>query len=125
MIVLGAQQSNSAIQIHGSILPQTPLPSRLSNNIEQSYLCTAVGPCWLYIFKHSCVYISIPNSLTIPSLYPFPLGSISSFSKSVSLCFVNEFICICIFIFYISCVRISYNVSPSLRPILISSPVYL
>ena len=36
VIVSGAQQSDSAIHIHVSILPQTPLPSRLPHNIEQS-----------------------------------------------------------------------------------------
>ena len=36
-------------------------------------------------FKYSSVYMSIPNSLTIPSPYPFPLVTVSSFSKSVSL----------------------------------------
>ena len=47
VIVSDAQQSNSAIHIHVSILPQTPLPSRLPHNIEQSSLCYTVGPCWL------------------------------------------------------------------------------
>ena len=37
-------------------------------------------------FKYSSVYMSIPNSLTIPSPHPSPLVTISSFSKSVSLC---------------------------------------
>ena len=36
MVVSGEQQRNSAIHVHVSILPQTPLPSRLSYNIEQS-----------------------------------------------------------------------------------------
>ena len=36
-------------------------------------------------FKYSGVYTSIPNSLTIPSPYPSPLKTISSFSKSVIL----------------------------------------
>ena len=36
MIVLGGQQRASAIHIHVSILPQTPLPSRLQRNVEQS-----------------------------------------------------------------------------------------
>ena len=35
------------MHIHVSILPQTPLPSRLPHNIEQSSLCCTVGPCWL------------------------------------------------------------------------------
>ena len=51
---------------HISILSQAPLPSRLPQNIEQSSLCYAVGPCWLSILNIS-VYMSIPNSLTIPS----------------------------------------------------------
>ena len=48
VIVSGAQQSDSAIHIHVSILPQTPLPSRLPHNIEQSSLCYTVGTCWLF-----------------------------------------------------------------------------
>ena len=48
-----AQQSDSAIHIHVSILPQTPLPSpsRLPHNIEQSSLCYRVGTCWLSILN--------------------------------------------------------------------------
>ena len=56
VIVSGAQQSDSAIHIHVSILPQTPLPSRLPHNIEQSSLCYTVGTCWLSIL-HMVVYI--------------------------------------------------------------------
>ena len=44
MIVSDAQQSDSAIQVHVSILPQTPLPSKLPYNIEQSTLCYTVRP---------------------------------------------------------------------------------
>jgi hypothetical protein len=47
--VLGEQQRDSATHIHVSILPQTPLPSRLPYNIEQSSICYTVGPCWLFI----------------------------------------------------------------------------
>ena len=36
VIVSGAQQSDSATHIRVPILPQTPLPSRLPHNIEQS-----------------------------------------------------------------------------------------
>ena len=46
MIVSGRQQRVSAIHIHVSILPQTPLRPRLPQNIEQSSLCSTVGPCW-------------------------------------------------------------------------------
>jgi len=38
VIVSGGQQRDSAIHSHVSILPQTPLPSRLPHNIEQSSL---------------------------------------------------------------------------------------
>ena len=37
--------------MHVSILPQTPLPSRLPHNIEQSSMCYTVSPCWLSILK--------------------------------------------------------------------------
>ena len=36
VIVSGELQRNSAIHIYVSVLPQTPLPSRLPYNIEQS-----------------------------------------------------------------------------------------
>ena len=36
-------------------------------------------------FKYSSVYTSIPNSLSIPSLYLSPQATISSVFKSVSL----------------------------------------
>ena len=45
------QQRDSAIHIQVSILPQTPLPSRLPPNIEQSSLCYTVGACWLSILN--------------------------------------------------------------------------
>ena len=34
------------VHMHVSTLPQTPLPSRLPPNIEQSPLCYTGGPCW-------------------------------------------------------------------------------
>ena len=45
--VSGEQQRDSAIHMHVSILPQTPLPSRLPHSIEQSSLCYTVCSCWL------------------------------------------------------------------------------
>ena len=51
VIVSGTQQRDSAIYVHVSILSQTPLPSRLSHNIDQSFLCCAVGPFWLSILN--------------------------------------------------------------------------
>ena len=47
VLVSDEQRRNSAIHIHISILPQTPLPSRLPQNSEQSCVCYAVGPGWL------------------------------------------------------------------------------
>ena len=41
VIVSGGEQRDSAIPIHVSILPYTPLPSSLAHNAEQSSLsCT-------------------------------------------------------------------------------------
>ena len=51
VIVSGEQRRDSAIHIHVSVLPQTPLPSRLPHNTEQSSLCFTVGPCWLSILN--------------------------------------------------------------------------
>ena len=44
VIISGEQQRNLAICIHVPILPQTPLPFRLSHNIEQSSIRDTVGP---------------------------------------------------------------------------------
>ena len=57
VIVSGEQQRDSAIHIHVPILPQTPLPSRLSRNTEQSSMCCIVGPCWLSFFFFSKKFI--------------------------------------------------------------------
>ena len=56
-IVSGRQQRDSAIHTHVSILPQTPLPSRLPHNIEQTSLChVLVGYPFYYFLK---IYLSI------------------------------------------------------------------
>ena len=47
VIVLGGQRRDSAIHIHVSFLPQTPLSPGLPYDIEQSSLCSTIGPCWL------------------------------------------------------------------------------
>ena len=39
MVASGVQQRDSAIYIHVSTLLQTPLPSKLPHNIEQSSQC--------------------------------------------------------------------------------------
>ena len=53
LIVLREQRRESAIHIHMSILPQSPLPSRLPHTIEQSSLCSTVGPSWLSILNRA------------------------------------------------------------------------
>ena len=56
MIISGGQQRDSAIHIQVSILPQTPLPSRLPHTIGKSSLSYTIGPCWLSILND----ISVP-----------------------------------------------------------------
>ena len=51
VIISGGQQRGLAIHIHVSLLPQTPFPTRLPHNIEQSSMCYIVGPCWLSILN--------------------------------------------------------------------------
>ena len=69
MTVSAGQQKDSVVHIHVFVLPQTPLPSRLPRNSEQSFLCYTVGPCWLSTLNtalavcSTCVYMSIPNPL--------------------------------------------------------------
>ena len=43
VIVSGGQQTDSAIYVHVSILPLTPLPSSLPHNIEQSFCSSLVN----------------------------------------------------------------------------------
>ena len=67
LIVSGGQQRDSAIQIHVSIFPQTPLPSRMPHNVEQSSPCHTVVHCWLSILNTAvCGHVS-PKLPTIPS----------------------------------------------------------
>ena len=51
VMVSGEQQRDGVIHTHVSILPQTPLSSRLPCDIEQSSLCYAVGSCRLSILN--------------------------------------------------------------------------
>ena len=95
MIVSGGQQSDSAIHIHVSILPQTPLPSRLPCNIEESSRCCTSRTLLVIHFRYSSVYMLIPNSLTVP--FPIPPPTLHNYkvhspSVWVCFCFVNKFI---------------------------------
>ena len=75
VIVSGEQQRVSAIHIHIYILLQTPLPSRLPNNIEQSSLCLYSRSLLVIHFRYSSMYTATPNSLTLPSPCPHPSPS--------------------------------------------------
>ena len=68
-MVSGVHHSDSAVHIHVSILPPTPLTSRLPYNIEQSF---PVLYLLIIHLKYSSVYVLIPNSLIILSPHPFP-----------------------------------------------------
>ena len=52
MIISGRQQRDSAIHIQVSVLPETPLPSRLPHNIEQSSLCYTVAIHCIFLAIH-------------------------------------------------------------------------
>ena len=83
VIVSGEHQRDSVIRRHISILSQTFLPSRLTYNIDKSSMCYTV-----IHFIYNSVYMTFPESLTVPSL----LTTLSLFS--VSLFLVFKFICI-------------------------------
>ena len=57
---------------HGNPLQYSCLENPMDRgaiNIEQSFLCYTVSPCWLSILNLA-VSLSVPNSLTTPSPYP-------------------------------------------------------
>ena len=62
MIVSGGQQRDPAIDAHVSVLPQTPLPSRLPHNIKQISLC--------YTVKGSVNHSVVSDSLQPSGLWP-------------------------------------------------------
>ena len=79
------------LKSYASILPQTPLPSRLPRNPEQSSPCCAVGPCDdRYTFSSVCMPIPTPE---LPLLTP-PCWQLQvcSLCWSVSFCFVSSFV---------------------------------
>ena len=99
-MVSGEQGRDSAIPIHVSILPQTPLPPRLPQNIEQSSLCYTVGSCWLSILNRAvCTCPSQTPQLSLPHI--LPLCNHKFVLLSVSLCFVSiycKYFCLCGFL---------------------------
>ena len=91
MLLSGIQQSDSVIYIHVFILFQTPFSFRLLQNIEQSSLCCTVGSRSFSILNIEIQFHSL--CLSLPH-HPFPLVTVSFFSKSVSLfLFVSKFRC--------------------------------
>ena len=93
VIVSGEQLRDSVIHIHVSILPQTPLPSRLPDNINQNSMCYTVGPRWLSILNTALCTGSPQTPLSI--FYPILLlspATINLFSKSVNLFLFYKFI---------------------------------
>ena len=73
VIASGTQQSDSAIQIHVSFLPQTLLPSRLPHNIEQISLGYTVGPFWLSILNTAVCTCHLQPPLTHAALLSSPI----------------------------------------------------
>ena len=67
VLVSTLQQGDSVIHIHISILFQMLFLFRLLHNIKQSSLCYNDRSLLIIHFKYSCMYMSTPNSLTIPS----------------------------------------------------------
>ena len=81
--------SSTALRIHVSFLPQTPIPSRLVHNWAEFHVLCSKSLLVLH-FDYGSVYKTFPNSLTIPSPCPFPRGSVTPFSSLwVSFSFVN------------------------------------
>ena len=65
----------SATHAHVSILPQSPLPSNLPHDMEQSSLCCPAGPCWFSMLNTAvCPCPSQTPWLSLP--HPSPLGTI-------------------------------------------------
>ena len=63
LIVSGEQWRNSAIHVYVSILPQTPLPSRLPQNTEQSSsafsIAVQISTFQIILFKcYCCIFLS-------------------------------------------------------------------
>ena len=67
VIASDEQWRDSTVYICVSYLLQTPFPSSLSQNIEQSFLCSIVGPCWLPMLTRAWVHVHLKLSD-----YPFP-----------------------------------------------------
>ena len=65
-------ERDSAMHIHVSIFPKTPFPSRLPLNIEQSFLCYHLDPCWLSILDIAACNICFNCKLFGLPIVTFP-----------------------------------------------------
>ena len=75
VIVSSEQQRDSAIHIYVSILPQTPLPSRLPHNTEKTSICYTVSPCWFSILNISvCACLSQIPLLSLLLILAIPFS---------------------------------------------------
>ena len=84
-IVSDAQQRNSAIYIHVSILPETPPPIQADIEHWAEFFMLYNRTLFVIHVKYSSVYMSIPNSLTLSSPHSSWLATADLFSESVSL----------------------------------------
>ena len=97
VVVSGEQQRDSAMHGHVSILPQTPLPSRLTSHVERSSMCYTIDPRWLSILSIAvCIWPSQTpcNVFKIGFLWDFYLLCfffLSSFLPSFISSFLSFF----------------------------------
>ena len=99
VIVPGGQQRDSAIHTHVSVLFQTPLPSRLPHNIEQSSMCYTIDPSSLSILKIAiCFY---------PDSYSLEWGE--DFNADTSPSASSTYLSDCSFLWTIRCWILSFD----------------
>ena len=74
--------TNTHTHTHVSIVFQILFPFKLLHGIEQSSLCYAVGPCWLFILNIA-VYTCRSQTSNCPSLIGVFLCHLYNFKKSL------------------------------------------
>ena len=85
-----------SVHIRVSVLPQTPLPSRLPHNIEQGSLCYTVGPCWLTVLNIAVCISTFQYVYNIAvCMYPFPILQLGFYH-----CKVYDYITFPIFLYF-------------------------
>ena len=87
VIVSGGQQRDSAVHICIHVLPQTPLPSRLPRDTEQSALCCPAGPRWFSMWNTAvCPCPSHTPWLSLPPSFPLVTIRLLQRIEQSSLC---------------------------------------